>query len=128
MAAGDHGSFGIDHRSCFVLVITESVSNLLIAIPILTLGVGIPLWLLCQTHYTFSGSELLIRSGPFSWKIAVADIRSVVPTRNPLASPALSLDRLQINYGPGKTLMVSPSDKEGFLASIQTFNSSSAQR
>ena len=90
-----------------------SLSNLLIATPILLLGAGLPLWLLLQTHYTFTGPQLVVQSGPFKWKIQVSDVRSVDPTRNPLSSPALSLDRLQIDYGSGKTILVSPTDKEG---------------
>jgi hypothetical protein len=42
----------------------------------------------------------------------------VEETRNPLSSPALSLDRLKITYGNGKRIMISPADKIGFLKAI----------
>jgi len=106
-------------------VINLSPSNLLIATPILLIGAGLPLWLLIQTHYTFTGPLLVIQSGPFKWKIQVSDIRSVEPTRNPISSPALSLDRLQIDYGPGQTILVSPTDKAGFMECIRKYKTSS---
>jgi hypothetical protein len=43
----------------------------------------------------------------------------VVPTRNPLSSPALSLDRLRIEYGQGRAIMISPADKGPFLRALE---------
>lgn len=85
---------------------------------ILLLGAGFPLWLLVSTRYTLTDDVLKIRCGPFGWQIALQDIRNVTPTRNPLSSPALSLDRLQIDYGRGKTIMISPKDSGEFLAEL----------
>jgi hypothetical protein len=38
-------------------------------------------------------------------------------TRNPPSSPALSLDRLRVQFGRGwgKAVMISPADRNGFL-------------
>lgn len=74
--------------------------------------------LLIRTHYTVTGSTLRIASGPFSWTVPIDQIESVKATRNPVSSPALSLDRLQIRYGNGRRVMVSPADKTGFLKAI----------
>jgi len=89
-----------------------------LALPILLLGAGLPLWILADTHYTVVGEELIVRSGPFRWRIALREIRSVTPTRDMLSSPALSLDRLRIEYGAGRTVMVSPADKDAFLRAL----------
>lgn len=62
--------------------------------------------------------ELLVRSGPFRWRIAIDGIESIRPSRSPLSSPALSLDRLEITYGGGRRLLISPEDREGFLEAI----------
>ena len=43
-------------------------------------------------------TDLVVRSGPFHWTIPLRSVRSVVPTRNPLSSPAVSLDRLRIEH------------------------------
>jgi uncharacterized membrane protein YdbT with pleckstrin-like domain len=80
---------------------------------------ALPIWLLAATDYTIENSALRIRSGPFRWSIRLDEIRSVQPTRNPLSSPALSLDRLRITYGAGKFIMISPEDKAGFLRELE---------
>lgn len=74
--------------------------------------------LLIRTYYVVEGNTLRIVSGPFSWKVAIDQIESVKATRNPLSSPALSLDRLRIRYGKGRRIMVSPADRSGFLKAI----------
>lgn len=73
--------------------------------------------MLIGTHYTVSGDVLRVVCGPFRWKVPIHAIDAVEATRSPLSSPALSLDRLRIDYGK-KRIMVSPSDKAGFLEAI----------
>ena len=70
------------------------------------------------THYTVDGPMLIVRSGPFRWKIPIDAIHSVEATRNPLSSPALSLDRLKITWGEKRRIMISPADKKGFLKAL----------
>ncbi len=82
------------------------------------IGAGLPLWLLLSTHYTLGHGQLVVRSGPLKWRIPVAEITSITPTSNLLSSPALSLDRLRIDYGRGKSVMISPRDKEQFVRDI----------
>jgi uncharacterized membrane protein YdbT with pleckstrin-like domain len=74
--------------------------------------------LLIGTHYTVDGNTLRIVSGPFRWKVPIDKIQSVQATRSPFSSPALSLDRLRIDYGGRRRIMVSPADKAGFLRAI----------
>ena len=74
-------------------------------------------WILYGTTYTFAGDLLDIRSGPFRFKVPLADVVSVEPTRNPLSSPACSLDRLLIRYG-NRQIMVSPEDRSAFLDAL----------
>lgn len=83
-----------------------------------TVGVAFPLWTLASTSYELSDDQLLIRSGPFRWRVSLVAIRSIEPTRNPLSSPALSLDRLAVSYGNGRRVLISPRDREAFLAEI----------
>jgi hypothetical protein len=64
-----------------------------------------------------AGNTLRVACGPFRWKVPIDSIEKVEATRSPLSSPALSLDRLRINYGK-RRIMVSPSDRAGFLRAI----------
>jgi hypothetical protein len=70
------------------------------------------------THYTFEGDTLVIRASFFRWRIPVAAIESVEPTRNPLSSPACSLDRLLLRWS-GRRVMISPADRAGFLRALR---------
>lgn len=83
------------------------------------LGSVLPIWLMLTTNYTLTNSELVVRSGPFRWRVPIDQIRDVRPTRNPLSSPALSLDRIRIDYGR-RAIMISPRDKERFLRELAT--------
>jgi len=79
---------------------------------------GLPVWLLLSTYYLVEVGTLKVRSGPFSWSIPLNEINSVRPSRSVLSSPALSLRRLEIQYGRGQTILVSPKDIEGFQSAI----------
>ncbi len=72
-----------------------------------------------STYYRIDGPELFIRCGVFHWRIATASITNITPTHDPRSSPALSLDRLRIDYGAGKTILVSPKDKTGFVDALR---------
>ena len=72
-----------------------------------------------NTYYELGKEELRVVSGPFRWKIPLSEITNIRPTRNPLASPALSMDRLKVSYGKRKFVLISPADKDGFLRAIR---------
>lgn len=77
------------------------------------------LWLLYSTRYRVERNVLVVRSGPFRWKIELDSIEEVVPTRNPLSSPACSLDRLRIRYAGSRLgIMISPKNKMAFLRDL----------
>jgi hypothetical protein len=101
------------------MAITQSLVVALLTLPLLLPTVVLPVWLLAATNYTIRAEDLHVRSGPFAWRIPLHEIRSVSRTRNPLSSPALSLDRLRIEYGKGRSIMISPKDKENFLNELR---------
>lgn len=92
--------------------------RVLLASSIFLIAVALPLWLLMGTYYTVATDELRIRSGPFRWVIALSDIEHVRPSRSPISSPALSLNRLEIIYAGGKRVLISPRNPERFLEVI----------
>lgn len=82
---------------------------------------GFVLSILFPLYYEITASSLLIRFGWMRREIPLSSIQEVVPTRNPLSSPALSLDRLQVNYTQGvlrRSILISPRDKAGFLHAL----------
>ncbi len=86
-----------------------------LAVSLLVVGLVVP------TRYRVTDRDILVRCGPFRWSIPVASVVKIEPTRTVWSSPALSLDRLRIDYRVGRavsTLMVSPADKDGFRAAV----------
>ena len=98
--------------------------SVVVALVAFVLSAGRPAWIMATTRYDLTDEWLVVRSGPFRWRIAIAEITSVVPTRNPLSSPALSLDRLRIEYGHGRAVMISPRDRAAFLRALEAARSS----
>jgi hypothetical protein len=76
-------------------------------------------WLVYSTSYSFGRDKLVVRAGPIRWRVKLDLIEEVRPTRNPLSSPALSLDRLHIRYGGSRMgIMISPENKAVFLQDL----------
>lgn len=81
--------------------------------------VGFVLSLLHNISYTLSDKDLLIRCGPFRQIVPLAAIDLVKPSRNPLSSPAASLDRLLIKWNEKrKRILISPQNKSEFMNEI----------
>ncbi len=91
--------------------------------------IGFLVWIVIGTNYTLEGRDLVVRSGPFTWRIAIDDITSVEKPKGFVrarSSPALSMDRLLVSYGNGKRLLISPAEKEKFLADLKARQKSPA--
>src|SRR5436305_5961222 len=80
-------------------------------LPALFLLVGIEVLVLAlivgtvrSTRYEVTDREVIVRSPPFRWRIAIESIESIRPSRRPASSPALSLARLEIRYCGGRWL------------------------
>jgi membrane protein YdbS with pleckstrin-like domain len=102
------------------VMITETPWSIRIAVAVITLLVLVLLFsIFTRTHYTIADGELRVVSGPFRRTVSLSEITSIEPSRNPLSSPALSLDRLKVSYGNKKYVLVSPADKAGFLSAIE---------
>ena len=75
-------------------------------------------WLFWATKYQIDDTQLIVRAGIYNIHIARESIISITASRSLLASPALSLDRLEVRYGEGRSVLISPKDKSGFLSDI----------
>ncbi|PPT73657.1 hypothetical protein XthCFBP4691_20115 [Xanthomonas theicola] len=96
----------------------RSNGGLLTAAAVFVIGTVLPAWLLLSTAYTVESEVLIVRSGPIRQRIPPDQISDISPSSNPVSSPALSLDRLEIHHGQKRTL-VSPKDKQGFIKAIR---------
>ena len=78
-------------------------------------------WPLFNTRYVVENEQLIVRCMFLKWIIPLNQIQRVSPTTNSIASPALSLDRIKIEYtknGENKFILLSPRDKTAFCDAI----------
>lgn len=103
--------------ACVALVLGGKTSELPWGIAGVLLVFGIYFGLVFPMRYGLDDTHLLVRFGLCCRRIALIEILEVHPTRNPLSSPALSLDRLHVQFGQGwrKAVMISPADRSRFL-------------
>lgn len=79
-------------------------------------------WVIFGTSYDMTATELVVRSGPIRATISISSIRKLRQSSTILAGPALSMQRLELDYGKYDTAIVSPRDVEGFVAALVARN------
>lgn len=83
------------------------------------IGLSLALASMCVVSYTITEDTIIVRRGPIRSQIPLHRIRELRGTREAMAAPALSLDRIEIRTDKGLWLLVSPSDRIGFIREIQ---------
>ena len=89
-----------------------------------SLGTGIFTLLLIismvwPVYYVLENDRLIIRFGWFRSKINYEIISGIKPSSNLLSSPALSVDKIRINYkGKVGFVLISPNNKEEFMKDL----------
>lgn len=74
-------------------------------------------------RYVIDGDTLCVFTGFFTKTIIpISSITSIRPSRNPISSLALSLRRLSIRYNKYDEILVSPKDREAFVAALKAAN------
>jgi hypothetical protein len=103
--------------ACVNAAMSGSTTGLLVGIAAFLLVGCIYFGLVFPMRYGLDDEHLIVRFGIFRRRIPLAEIREVEPTFNPLSSPALSLDRLRVRFGPGlfQSVMISPTNRNLFL-------------
>lgn len=78
----------------------------------------IPVWLLISTYYRVDSAIMRVQAGPFSWSIPLDQIRNITAERSLSAAPSLSINRLRIDYGQQRSILVSPKNRAAFIAAL----------
>lgn len=111
-----------------VPLLQKAFTGFLPAIPgllLLTGSLALSASVMGITRYIVSGEELFIRSGAFRWTVPIGSIESVSATDDPSSAPALSLERLRIEYvrdGSNREILVSPEDRQDFVQTLRARN------
>jgi hypothetical protein len=105
---------------CIAFALTGLTPGLLVGIAMVVFVAGIYFGLVFPMRYGLGDTHLVVRFGICRQRIPLADISEVHPTHNPLSAPALSLDRLHVQFGPGffKAVRISPADRNTFLEEL----------
>ena len=94
----------------------------LVAWPALIGVEGLIVWMLLQTNYRLSRGPLWIQSAYYKIDMAITDIVAVTPSHDPVSSPALSLNRIEIEYtlhGKKASVLISPQRRDLFFRDLQ---------
>lgn len=86
---------------------------------LLAVGIVMPLWLFFSLKYFMSDTELRVRCGPFRWTIGIGEISKIAATKAAWSNPAMSLDRIRISYGQGRSVVISPEPRHEFLRQLE---------
>ncbi len=106
----------------FFLVSPADWSVIWIDLILALLTLWLILDLLLCTRYTIDGTTLKIRCSIVRESCHIGSISEIKESRTWLSSPALSLDRIQIKYGKYGTIVISPLEKEKFIAELCAIN------
>lgn len=90
----------------------------LLGLILLLLGAVLPMWIVMSTRYHITEDDLMVRAGPFRWRLALSSISKVEPCHNGMLAPALSRERLKISYQGHSSLMLSPVDRYRFIMDL----------
>lgn len=84
--------------------------------------IGLLLWLWFGTGYKVEEGLIKIRYGPFRSTVKIEEVTKLSATKNALAAPALSIDRIEILHGKYNFAIVSPKNKTEFIRILVTEN------
>lgn len=106
--------------SAVAVQLTHDLQESLVGWLVVVAVIGLYVVVVWPVEYRLEPERLVIRFGLMRSRIAYPAIREVRPSRSLLASPALSLDRLDIVTGTGYPAAISPDDRSAFLADLAT--------
>lgn len=107
----------------FVWMLYDGWSDRNIIIILLAVGLILfigSIWF--RTRYIIQGEKLIVQSGLIKQSIEIQKITSIRETKSILSAPALSIERLEINYHPYETGQISPRERDLFLEKIREIN------
>lgn len=76
-----------------------------------------------STYYVIDGEILRVKSGLFYNKtFNIKAFRKIVNTNSAINAPAASLDRIELFFNGYDSVVISPKNKEAFIAHIKSIN------
>ncbi|MDL4839445.1 PH domain-containing protein [Aquibacillus rhizosphaerae] len=73
-------------------------------------------------------AKIKIRFGPIKWTVKIDEIRKINKVKNPFSAPALSINRLEVQYGKDNIVNNIPQKRTRFYKTITKRKSSNTNR
>lgn len=112
------GTFGLG----LYLTVRAALTGALILATLLVAVLAVIAAFMFPTRYIITPQELVVQGGLVRSRVPLERIHRIYPHRSVIASPAMSLDRLAVEYRTGRfnrpTVWISPKDKDRFLEEI----------
>ncbi|MGV9004644.1 PH domain-containing protein [Flavobacterium sp.] len=103
----------------FAAIFVKGIIDRKIEMIITAVGmIGLILLLLWKIKYKIESTTLTV----WFTKIEIKSIKKIYKTRNPLSSPALSIDRIAIVYNKYDEILISPKDQVQFIEDLLKIN------
>lgn len=105
---------------CAILMAAERSWPGLLIILLVAAGIG---WILVSIEYRIDREHLTVHCGGFRYRsIDIHSIREIKKSRDPISSPAGSLDRIAILCEGSKKILLSPEQKKEFVQGLLDIN------
>ena len=92
-------------------------------IVVITPGFALVAYTLATTYYIIEGETLKVKSGLFYNKsFNIKAFRKIIKTNSAITAPAASNDRIEIFFNGYDSVIISPQDKEAFIAHLKNIN------
>jgi hypothetical protein len=106
---------------CGILMITTKAWLGLFFILLVAAAIS---WVFLSIEYRIDQNKLMIFCAGILYKsIDIHSIKEIKNTRDPISSPAGSLDRIAILYGGSKRILLSPKNKAEFIQNLLEIHS-----
>lgn len=103
----------------FVFAIVEGIQKKEYLLSVVFVGIIIVIsYLFYSIQYRIEGGSVFI----WRTKIEIKSIRKIYKTRNPLSSPALSINRIAIVYNKFDEVLISPKDRAAIVQELVLVN------
>ena len=111
----------VDAISIFTVVINSDYLHGIIAFVVLNLIFGCALFCI---KYTIDDKTLNVKTFPYDKgkSYDLTKLKSVRPTRSILSAPAASLKRIELDFGCGDSLIISPASQDYFIELVRKAN------
>jgi hypothetical protein len=102
-----------------------NAAELLISLTIITLPVGLFLWIWVDTYYFIDNEILIVKSGPLKWKVPVSEITFVRLNQKTIGGiwkPTLSWDCIEVKHKKAGSVFITPDKLNDFIGHLQSLN------